>query len=373
MPGALAEWHVLHDGPGSPDQQMTGNLECRDLAKIGMRIRIELIGEQVINPRTTELARRQRNIVHDDELGPAIMRPLVAVWRRHLKCAVDDSCFRIDMQHRLTSGLCRTIIDSRTITEIPHGSTYFYNGRMHPRIFSDTPLAPDSKVVLTGTSATHVSKVLRLRQGDAITVFDSSGMEYAAHIDAMTRHEVSVTIGAGHAPPTESVLDVCLLQGICRGQRMDMLIQKTTELGIRSIHPIACERSVVRLDVARSKKKVDHWRQIAISACEQSGRVHVPDIAAPAEFEAALASLGDAPGHRLLLDPTADRGIDTTMNPEAGIALLIGPEGGLTPAEREVARAAGFQPIRLGPRILRTETAPLAALSILQYLFGDLG
>jgi 16S rRNA (uracil1498-N3)-methyltransferase len=120
-------------------------------------------------------------------------------------------------------------------------------------------------------------------------------------------------------------------------------------------------------------KKVDHWRQIAVSACEQSGRVRVPDITAPAKFDAAIADLGNVPGERLLLDPTAGRGIDTAMNPEAGIALLIGPEGGLTPAERELARTAGFRPVRLGPRILRTETAPLAALSILQYLLGDLG
>jgi 16S rRNA (uracil1498-N3)-methyltransferase len=184
---------------------------------------------------------------------------------------------------------------------------------------------------------------------------------------------VTVAIGSGHAPTTESPLEVRLLQGICRGQRMDMLIQKSTELGICSIHPVVCERSVVRLDAARGVKKVDHWRQIAVSACEQSGRVRVPDITAPAKFDAAIADLGNVPGERLLLDPTAGRGIDTAMNPEAGIALLIGPEGGLTPAERELARTAGFRPVRLGPRILRTETAPLAALSILQYLLGDLG
>jgi len=244
---------------------------------------------------------------------------------------------------------------------------------MHPRIFSDAPLAPDSNVVLTGTGAAHISKVLRLRQGDAITIFDGSGMEYAGQIDAITRHDVSVAIGAGCSPQTESPLGVRLLQGICRGQRMDLLIQKSTELGIRSIYPVACERSVVRLDSARAQKKVDHWRQVAVSACEQSGRVQVPDIGTPAKFDTAIAALGGASGSRLLLDPTAEHGIDATMDREAGVTLLIGPEGGLTPGERKIAHAAGFQSVRLGPRILRTETAPLAALSILQYLHGDLG
>ncbi|MBT8442982.1 MAG: 16S rRNA (uracil(1498)-N(3))-methyltransferase, partial [Gammaproteobacteria bacterium] len=161
-------------------------------------------------------------------------------------------------------------------------------------------------------------------------------------------------------------------QGICRGQRMDLLMQKTTELGVAAIRPITCERSVVRLDDARRRKRLDHWRQIAISACEQCGRVVIPEIAAPASLDVAIDAVPDDTT-RLLLDPRAQRNLGETIDAASGIALLIGPEGGLTDAERSAASAAGFVPAGIGPRVLRTETAPLAALSILQYLAGDLG
>ncbi|MFQ5633749.1 MAG: RsmE family RNA methyltransferase, partial [Gammaproteobacteria bacterium] len=141
---------------------------------------------------------------------------------------------------------------------------------MEPRIFSNEPLAPDSEIVLTGNAQAHVSKVLRLREGAAVVLFDGSGLEFAARIESVTRRGVAIAVGTGRDPGTESRLAVTLVQGICRGQRMDLLIQKSTELGIASIRPVHCERSVVRLDAARASRKTGHWRQIAISACEQS-------------------------------------------------------------------------------------------------------
>jgi len=243
---------------------------------------------------------------------------------------------------------------------------------MKPRIFSHDPLVRESQAELTGTAATHVGKVLRLQAGDPLILFDGSGLEYDAQVQSITRHRVVVTVGAGHDPATESSLEVTLLQGICRSQRMDMLIQKATELGVGSIHPVSCARSVVRLDDERGPRKIEHWRQIAISACEQSGRVRVPVFAAPATVTATIAATADFTGARLLLDPLADGNLATALDSARRVMLLIGPEGGLAEAERAAALAAGFRAVRLGPRILRTETAPLAALSILQYLAGDL-
>ena len=242
---------------------------------------------------------------------------------------------------------------------------------MTPRIFSDTKIDAGGPLELSGNSASHVIRVLRLRAGDDLIVFDGSGSEFPARIEAISRQTVKLSTGTGRDPGTESKLKITLFQGICRGQRMDLLIQKSTELGIAAIHPISCERSVVRIDDKRSRKKLDHWSQIAVSACEQSGRVVLPTIAAPASLTAAIESPNDDE-IRLLLDPCAEEDLGTPIDATQSIALLIGPEGGLTDAERSAAKAAGFRPVRMGPRVLRTETAPLAAISILQYLAGDL-
>lgn len=242
---------------------------------------------------------------------------------------------------------------------------------MISRIFSEHKVDAHGTVELRGGAATHVTKVLRLRKGDELVVFDGSGIEFPARIESITRQAVTLSTTAGRNPGTESGVSITLLQGICRGQRMDLLIRQSTELGVTAIRPLSCERSVVRLDDARSRKKLDHWRQIAISACEQCGRVVVPTIAKPGSLEAAIDSLPDD-GVRLLLDPRANQNLGETLDATRSITLLIGPEGGLTDTERSAACAAGFRPVRIGPRVLRTETAPLAALSILQYLVGDL-
>lgn len=243
---------------------------------------------------------------------------------------------------------------------------------MTPRIFSPDPLRADSRIALSGSAMLHVGKVLRLRPGDAVVLFDGAGLEYAALIESITRHAVTVSVGGGRDPGTESDISVTLLQGICRSQRMDLLVQKSTELGVAAIRPVACERSVVRLDGQRGTKKVEHWRQVAIAACEQSGRSRIPEIAPPLALTEAVDDIAVAVDACLLLDRQHGSPLVEAVGRGDRLAVLTGPEGGLTEAERAMARRRGFVPVRLGPRTLRTETAPLAALSIIQYLAGDL-
>ncbi|MGH8323311.1 MAG: 16S rRNA (uracil(1498)-N(3))-methyltransferase, partial [Steroidobacteraceae bacterium] len=162
-----------------------------------------------------------------------------------------------------------------------------------------------------------------------------------------------------------------LAQGVSRGERMDWIIQKATELGASRIVPVCTKRSVVRLDERQAERKLQHWRAIAVAACEQCGRNRIPELAAPVDFFAVLPP--DASGStRLLLSAAGDLRIDDLEGASAGITVLIGPEGGLEDAEQEAAIAAGFKPVRLGPRVLRTETAAIAALTIIQRYFGDL-
>jgi len=242
---------------------------------------------------------------------------------------------------------------------------------MRSRIYCPEALQAGMTITLTEGAAAHVGKALRLRDGDPLVLFDGSGLEYAARIESIDRRAITVAVDEATDPGTESPLDITLLQGLCRGQRMDMLIQKSTELGVAAIRAISCERSVSRVDGARRDRKLEHWRQVAISACEQSGRVTLPLIAGPTPLPSTLAALDTDCGMRLLLDPGADRSLGDGIDAARSVALLIGPEGGLTDGERATAREAGFVPVRIGPRILRTETAPLAAISILQHLAGD--
>lgn len=241
---------------------------------------------------------------------------------------------------------------------------------MRPRIFYPAPLTSGVQISLAGGAATHISKVLRLREEDGVVLFDGEGHDHSARIISVSRREVVVLVGESDDPRTESPLKVSLLQGICRSQRMDLLIQKCTELGVHAIRPIMSERSVVRLGEERLDKRQAHWRNVAISACEQCGRVRVPEIARPAPLANAFDQLEDS-ATLMMLDPDGVDLPETEVRAAASIVLLVGPEGGLTASERETAVHAGFISVRLGPRILRTETAPVAALSIMQYLAGD--
>lgn len=238
------------------------------------------------------------------------------------------------------------------------------------RVFTEAPLASGARVTLRGSAANHVMRVLRLRAGAELTVFNGAGGEFAARVEACTASTVEVSVGAERALERESPLPLTLAQGVSRGERMDLVMQKATELGVTGIIPVLTERSVVRLDAAQAQRKLAHWRAITIAACEQSGRNRPPGVVLPVTLGDFLRSDLTA-GTRLLLSPAAQLRIADVPRPEHSVTVLIGPEGGLTAEEQERALAAGFVGVRLGPRVLRTETAALAALTLLQREFGD--
>jgi 16S rRNA (uracil1498-N3)-methyltransferase len=237
------------------------------------------------------------------------------------------------------------------------------------RIFSDQRLQPDAEVSLGDDAASHMLRVLRLRRGDSLVVFDGSGTDFEAEITAVSREAVTVRVGRGHEVRSESPLEITLLQGVCRGPRMDTVVQKATELGVTRIRPVLTSRGVVRFDSEQAGRKRHHWQRVAIAAAEQSGRSRIPEVGEPQPFEDSVATAAGI-ATRLMLDP-AGPGIRELGTPVSPVGLLIGPEGGLTPEERQFADSHGFTAVRLGPRILRTETAPLAALALLQFLAGD--
>jgi 16S rRNA (uracil1498-N3)-methyltransferase len=248
-------------------------------------------------------------------------------------------------------------------------------------VYVDAPLAAGTRVILEGNAASHVTRVLRLRVGEALTLFNGAGGEYAASIEAARGGRLTVAVGEPLAVERESPLTLTLAQGVSRGERMDLVVQKATELGVSAIVPLFTERSVVRLGAQQAERKLNHWRAIAIAACEQSGRNRLPSVAPPVSLADVLRSGADREGGasgsgvhnlRLLLSPGATSRIDALPRPATSVTVLIGPEGGLTNAEQEAAVAAGFLPVRLGPRVLRTETAAIAALALLQRVFGDL-
>ena len=223
-------------------------------------------------------------------------------------------------------------------------------------------------VELPEQASRHALRVLRMREGDAVFLFNGNGEQYEGELlpDARGRATVRVLrAGAGEPPPP---LEIHLALGVSRGQRMDMALQKATELGVTSITPLFTRRGIVRLDEGKSLRRRAHWRQVIVSACEQSGRCRLPALHEPAEFADWLAE--PHPGG-VLLDPGAERSLANLDSPPGVLTLAVGPEGGLSAEERRGALAAGFSAVRLGPRILRTETAPLAAIAAAQVLWGD--
>ncbi|RRQ22209.1 16S rRNA (uracil(1498)-N(3))-methyltransferase [Thiohalobacter thiocyanaticus] len=239
-----------------------------------------------------------------------------------------------------------------------------------PRIYLPQPLTSGSTVQLDPRAQRHAVKVLRLQVGDSLILFNGEGGEYCATLEDTRREGAQVSIREFIDQKRESPLDIALLQGIARGEKMDLILQKAVELGVSRVVPLATERSQVKLSGERLNKRMQHWRGVIIHACEQCGRNRLPELADMQNLSAALAAhTPDRLG--LLLDPTAERGPHDLAATRA-LSLLIGPEGGLSASERGQARNAGFQGVRLGPRILRTETAGLAALAALQCLYGDL-
>ena len=238
------------------------------------------------------------------------------------------------------------------------------------RCYVPAPLAVGESRQLPQEVATHVARVLRAREGQLLTLFDGRGGEYDATIVQIDRRGVRVQVELHRAIERESPLPVTLLQALARGERMDFIVQKATELGVAAIIAMGGDRSVVRLEAEGLARRSEHWRAVAISACEQCGRNRVPSIGAVADLESASA-LTDSASLRLLLAPDAERTLTALVQSGSDISLLIGPEGGFSDDELALARQHGFQPCALGPRVLRAETAPLAALAALQAVAGD--
>jgi 16S rRNA (uracil1498-N3)-methyltransferase len=239
------------------------------------------------------------------------------------------------------------------------------------RVHVDMPLAAGSRVALPAEAAGYLSRVLRMQPGDDCVLFNGDGRDYPARLLSTGKRGAEVEILGVHAVDSESPLQLLLVQGIARGEKMDLILQKATELGVSAIVPVTSERSEVRLDDARSAKRLAHWQGIVAAACAQCGRARVPSVAAPQALQAACAGL--PPGPRFLLDPGAAHSLASLPVPAGACTLAVGPEGGWSPRDRTQLLAAGFTGLRLGPRVLRTETAGIAAIAALQSRFGDLG
>lgn len=239
-----------------------------------------------------------------------------------------------------------------------------------PRFYESQPMKTGEEITLSDTVVQHVSRSLRMRPGDTLRLFNGDGKEYSASLTAVEKRSARAHITDEHHPSTETDLKVSIGQTLSRGERMDFAVQKSTEMGVSHITPLFSERCEVKLPPERQQKRIHHWQQIAISACEQSGRVTPPEISSPDTLKNWIASQ-DAE-LKLVLHHHSEQPLQEMVRP-ASVALLIGPEGGLTEDEVELAIQHGFKPLTLGPRVMRTETAPIAALTLLNYLWGDLG
>ena len=240
-----------------------------------------------------------------------------------------------------------------------------------PRFYCPPPLPHTDSFSLPENAAHHASRVLRLREGDSVQLFDGLGAECHGFIEKITGRQVVINRIVRIDANRESPLPVLLAQSLSSSEKMDWIIQKATELGAAEIQPLATERSVARLSAERAERRTEHWQQVAISACEQCGRNKLPLIHAPMDIMAWLQKIRQSDRSKFILLPQGNISLRTQKKPEGMAILLIGAEGGFSQAESESALLGGFVPIRLGARILRTETAAIAGLSALQTLWGD--
>lgn len=235
------------------------------------------------------------------------------------------------------------------------------------RFYLDAPLSQGEQL-LDGDLAHYISRVLRLGTGAAVQIFNGSGQEWPGEVLEAGKRQVRIALGAPVNGLSESTLQVHLGQAMSRGERMDWAIQKAVELGVTQITPLMTERCEVRLQGERADKRLNHWQQVAISACEQCGRSVIPTVHPPMALADWLSAL--EADLKLVLHHRTTQSL-TSMTPPQTLGLLIGPEGGLSATEIDQAETAGFKAARFGPRVLRTETAPVVALSIAQQLWGD--
>lgn len=240
------------------------------------------------------------------------------------------------------------------------------------RLYSSQTLTANTTIELDPNVAKHAVQVLRLKTGNAIILFNGDGMDYPATLEVAGKRALAALSETQHNR-CESDLPITLVQGISRSEKMDFTLQKATELGITQVQPIFCRRSIVNLKGARLEKKLIHWESVIQSACEQSGRSKIPKLLQTRDITHYFDSLsGYQNSTRIMLDPASNTSFSEIKSGSQGFELLIGPEGGFDDTEIAAAQIAGFSPVSLGPRILRTETAGLASIAILQSLYGDL-
>jgi 16S rRNA (uracil1498-N3)-methyltransferase len=238
------------------------------------------------------------------------------------------------------------------------------------RHYIDMPLTTGARVVLPESAVAHLVRVLRLGPGDSFALFNGDGFDYTASLVSLGKKHAEAELLERLEIASESPLRITLAQGIARGEKMDLILQKATELGVACIAPIVTERTEVKLDGERAEKKMLHWRGVVASACEQSGRARLPQISEPQSLAKFAASDGNT--RRFVLDPDSGQAPGSAaIGAQDGVTLLIGPEGGLSERDLSALHAARYEGLKLGPRILRTETAGLAAIAALNALYGD--
>jgi 16S rRNA (uracil1498-N3)-methyltransferase len=240
---------------------------------------------------------------------------------------------------------------------------------MHiPRIFVEMPLSKEELVTLPPAQSRHLAQVLRLRAGDPLILFNGDGRDFPSRLVIPAKDSLQAEVRDATQFELPTRLKIHLAIGISKGERMDLVIQKAVELGVTRISPLFTKRSLVRLGADRLQRRRQHWRGVLVAACEQSGRRRLPELADGVSFAHWVAQTHPCP---LFLDHRSETALPQLAAPPGALTLLAGPEGGLTPEERSLAERQGFAGVRLGPRILRTETAPLAALAAVQMLWGD--
>ena len=242
------------------------------------------------------------------------------------------------------------------------------------RFYHSGQINIDETIVLDEFAAHHAQKVMRLKNNDQLILFNGDGSDYTGHVIIISKRQVQVSIKSKKSIESESNIRVILLQALTSSEKMDLIIQKTTELGISEIQPIVCERSVVKIKNEKIEKKLLHWRQVSIAACEQCGRAEIPTIYKPVNIIKYLEKISESDKTtKIILSPEATKSLNnSTPNIKQDIKVLIGPEGDFTKQELDFSIQKGFSPIKIGPRILRTETASMCILSILQYKYGDI-
>lgn len=242
----------------------------------------------------------------------------------------------------------------------------------HTRIFVDQPLSTGQDLVLGADATEHIARVLRMRAGDAVVLFNGDGRDFPSTLTHCSRREIRARVDAAVPGIGDSAPPLVLAQAVVRGNKLDLVIQKAVELGVHALVPVLTERCMIELDTRRAERRQQHWQSVVVSACEQCGRSTVPTIAPMQSLFEWCTGLAADDALRLALLPGAEQRVRDLGPGEAGAVLVVGPEGGLSPGDIQVLENSNFTGLALGPRILRTETAGLAALAALQAMYGDL-